>query len=73
MHFPDLRVGVVFDVAVIERRVYYTYTVTTSVGTQEAVDPYAVSAGLNGQRGMILDLDSTDPENWTNTCAGSVE
>lgn len=46
---------------------YYTYTVTTSVGTQEAVDPYAVSAGLNGQRGMILDLDSTDPENWTNT------
>ena len=45
---------------------YYTYTVTTSVGTQEAVDPYARSAGLNGARGMILDLDSTDPEGWTN-------
>ena len=26
---------------------YYTYTVTTSVGTQEAVDPYAKSAGVN--------------------------
>ncbi|MBQ7407750.1 MAG: type I pullulanase [Clostridia bacterium] len=45
---------------------YYTYNVVTSMGDQEAVDPYAVSAGVNGNRGMILDLDSTDPENWTN-------
>ena len=45
---------------------YYTYSVTTSMGTQEAVDPYARSAGLNGLRGMILDLDTTDPEGWTN-------
>ncbi|MGN0814136.1 MAG: type I pullulanase [Candidatus Coproplasma sp.] len=45
---------------------YYTYTVSNSSGVQEAVDPYARSAGLNGQRGMILDLDSTDPEGWTN-------
>ncbi len=44
---------------------YYTYTVTTSAGTNEAVDPYARSAGLNGLRGMILDLDTTDPEGWT--------
>ncbi len=44
---------------------YYTYTVTTGSGTAEAVDPYAVSAGVNGQRGMILDLDSTDPDGWT--------
>ncbi len=43
---------------------YYTYTVTTSVGTQEAVDPYAKAAGLNGDRGMVVDLDSTDPEGW---------
>ncbi len=43
---------------------YYTYTVTTSVGTQEAVDPYAKAAGLNGNRGMVVDLDSTDPEGW---------
>ncbi len=44
---------------------YYTYTVTTGYGTEEAVDPYAVSAGVNGQRGMILDLDATDPDGWT--------
>ena len=43
---------------------YYTYTVTTSVGTQEAVDPYAKSAGLNGNRGMVVDLSLTDPTGW---------
>ncbi|MBQ7343743.1 MAG: type I pullulanase [Clostridia bacterium] len=43
---------------------YYTYTVTTSVGTQEAVDPYAKSAGLNGNRGMVVDLSLTDPDGW---------
>ncbi len=43
---------------------YYTYTVKTSAGENEAVDPYAVSAGLNGGRGMILDLNKTDPEGW---------
>ena len=40
---------------------YYTYSVTTSLGTQEAVDPYARSAGVNGNRGMVVDLPSTDP------------
>lgn len=45
---------------------YYTYTVTTSVGTQEAVDPYAKAAGVNGNRGMVVDLSSTDPEGWEN-------
>ena len=43
---------------------YYTYTVTTSAGEQEAVDPYAKSAGVNGRRGMVVDLDATDPEGW---------
>ena len=43
---------------------YYTYTVTTSVGTQEAVDPYAKAAGVNGNRGMVVDLSLTDPEGW---------
>ena len=46
---------------------YYTYTVTTSVGTQEAVDPYAKAAGVNGNRGMVVDLSKTDPEGWTDT------
>ena len=43
---------------------YYTYTVTTSVGTQEAVDPYAKAAGLNGNRGMVVDLSRTNPKGW---------
>ena len=43
---------------------YYTYTVTTSLGTQEAVDPYAKAAGVNGNRGMVVDLSRTDPEGW---------
>ncbi len=43
---------------------YYTYSVTTSVGTQEAVDPYAKAAGVNGKRGMVVDLSLTDPEGW---------
>ena len=40
---------------------YYTYSVTTSLGTQEAVDPYAKAVGLNGDRGMVVDLSTTDP------------
>ncbi len=45
---------------------YYTYSVTTSAGTQEAVDPYAVSGGVNGDRGMILDISSAEtfPQGW---------
>ena len=43
---------------------FYTYSVTTSVGTQEAVDPYAKTAGVNGDRGMVVNLDLTDPDGW---------
>jgi len=43
---------------------YYTYTVATSAGTQEAVDPYAKSAGVNGNRGMVVDLSLTNPVGW---------
>ncbi|MBQ1818293.1 MAG: type I pullulanase [Clostridia bacterium] len=45
---------------------YYTYTVTTALGTNEIVDPYAKAVGVNGDRGMVLDLESTDPEGWEN-------
>ena len=45
---------------------YYTYLVTTAAGTQEAVDPYARAAGVNGERGMVVDLDSTDPAGFAN-------
>ena len=43
---------------------YYTYTVDTSAGVQEAVDPYARAVGVNGDRGMVADLDATDPDGF---------
>ena len=43
---------------------YYTYLVTVDGQTREACDPYARAVGVNGQRAMVLDLKSTDPEGW---------
>ncbi len=43
---------------------YYTYIVNRNGVAQEAVDPYAKAVGANGNRGMIVDLDSTDPDGW---------
>ena len=43
---------------------YYTYLVNTSAGEQEAVDPYARAVGVNGDRGMVVDLAKTDPEGF---------
>ena len=45
---------------------YYTYTVTTALGTTEIVDPYAKAVGVNGNRGMVVALASTNPEGWNN-------
>ena len=39
---------------------YYTYTVNNYLGRNEVVDPYAISAGINGLRGYIYNLDSDD-------------
>lgn len=44
--------------------VYYTYSVTVKGDTQEAVDPYARAVGVNGDRGMVINLDATDPEGF---------
>ena len=43
---------------------YYTYTVELEEGIREACDPYARTTGVNGQRAMVIDLDSTNPEGW---------
>jgi len=43
---------------------YYTYTITNTLGTNETIDPYARTCGVNGIRGEIVDLDSTDPTGW---------
>ena len=44
--------------------VYYTYLVDVDSKVNEACDPYACTTGVNGQRAMVIDLDSTDPEGW---------
>lgn len=44
---------------------YYTYTVVTEGIEREAVDPYTKAVGVNGYRGMVVDLDSTDPNGFT--------
>ena len=47
------------------KNMYYTYKVTVGDNTYEVVDPYAKAVGVNGNRGMIVDLDDTDPEGWS--------
>ena len=44
--------------------VYYTYLVTVGGEETEACDPYARTTGVNGQRAMVIDLASTNPEGW---------
>ena len=44
---------------------YYTYAVTHGDAIVEACDPYARTTGVNGKRAMVIDLDSTDPVNWS--------
>ena len=44
--------------------VYYTYLVMVDGHICEACDPYARTTGVNGERAMILDLESTNPEGW---------
>lgn len=45
---------------------YYTYSVTANGTTKETQDVYSTAVGVNGQRSMVCDLDSTDPDNWEN-------
>ncbi len=39
----------------------YNYQVTVGGNTEEAVDPYARSVTVNGDRGVVLDLAATNP------------
>ena len=43
---------------------YYTYVTYVNGETEESCDPYARTTGANGERAMVIDLDSTDPEGW---------
>lgn len=44
--------------------VYYMYTIKNGETVNETVDLYARTTGVNGNRGMVLDLEATDPEGF---------
>ena len=43
---------------------YYTYLITNNGVTTETQDVYSKAVGVNGNRSMIVDLSSTNPEGW---------
>lgn len=52
---------------------YYTYSITQpsniwggGIVTRETQDIYSKAVGVNGDRSMIVDLKSTDPNGWDN-------
>ena len=45
---------------------YYTYTADFGDTQNEACDPYAKTVGVNGDRAMVIDMDSTNPAGWDN-------
>lgn len=45
---------------------YYTYSVTHGKTTKETADVYAKACGMNGQRSMVVDLSTTNPDGWEN-------
>lgn len=54
------------------KNTYYTYTIenpnhiynSTDYVEHETQDVYSYAVGVNGNRSMVVDLDSTDPEGW---------
>jgi len=48
--------------------VYYTYLVLVDGQMVEATDPYARTTGVNGQRAMIVDMASLNPQGWEDDC-----
>lgn len=42
----------------------YMYRVTVGGNTEEAVDPYARSVTIDGDRGVVIDLAKTNPTGW---------
>ncbi len=43
----------------------YTYKVKIGDKWTEAVDPYARAVTVNGDKGVVVDLTSTNPKNWS--------
>ena len=47
-----------------QHQTVYNFEAVLSDRTNEAVDPYAVAATLNGKRGVVVDLARTNPQGW---------
>ena len=45
---------------------FYNYIIERNGIENEVVDPYAKSVGVNGNRGMVVDLKNTNPLGWEN-------
>lgn len=45
---------------------FYNYLVTNSGHEREITDPYAIAVGVNGDRGMVVNLKDTDPLKFEN-------
>ncbi len=47
--------------------IFYTYTASFDEKTNKDIcDPYAKAVGVNGDRAMVIDLSTTNPEGWDN-------
>lgn len=44
---------------------YYTFVVTVNNNISEVVDPYAKALSVNGEKGAIINMEKTNPENWS--------
>lgn len=47
------------------KNVYYTYSVKNGDKVSEVTDIYAKAVGVNGDRGMVVELKETNPDGWS--------
>ena len=52
---------------------YYNYLVTVNGKVNEVVDPYAKAVGVNGNRSMVVNLESTNPKGWASDTKPKLE
>ena len=53
-----------YDDAALLSGVYYDYDVTVNGQTSRTQDPYLKACGVNGLRGMVVNLADTNPQGW---------
>ncbi|NLJ86454.1 MAG: type I pullulanase [Firmicutes bacterium] len=61
---PDINGTWITELPGDHHGLYYTYKVLVNGDINEAVDPYAKACGVNGYRGMVVDLERTNPPGW---------